>query len=234
MNTQAEPTAPPTTLTFDPYGSVLEAHGWTETRDNGTHDSVSEQLSVGPSYWSALPGVETEPPIIVRIRDDGSVVWPPELGRLSSEELRAFAAIADRERKDAIRRQSNGIFNLTPEQQAIADGLAQRLTDAGIPCTSDEAQMVANLANIGQMAIDRSESNPDAFKLRTKKTAELLAGNTRLSQVCLAVIGKLVVRQHTSEYENDANLRALDIIDTVLHVVAGLMPDKRKMKHLHG
>jgi hypothetical protein len=221
------------TLTFDPYGSVLQAHGWTETRDAGTHE-CSEQLSTGPSFWSTSSAVDGEPPIIVRIRDDGSVVWPSELGRLSSEELRAFAAIADRERKEHARQQSPDVFNLTPEQRALVDTLAQRLGATGIECTSDEAQMIVNLADFGRQTIERGETEPDAFNLRTKKTTELVAGNTRLSQVCLSALSKLVLRQHLSDYSNDANMRALDIIDTVLHIVAVIAPDKKKLRHPHG
>lgn len=215
----------------------LQRLGWTETRDNGTHE-CSETLTVGPSFWSTPAAVDGEPPIIVRIRDDGSVCPSPELGRLSSAELRAFAGIADSERRDAAGEPlpERPLLNLSDEQRALAENLAQRFVAAGIPCSSDEAQLIVTLADLGRQTIERSEG-PDSetpVKLRTKKTTELCSGETRVSQVCLAVLAKLTVRQHVSGYANDVNLRALDIIDAVLHVLAVLAPDKKKLRHPHG
>lgn len=219
------------------HRGVLERSGWTETRDNGTHE-ISELLSVGPSFWSTPSAVEGEPPIVVRIRYDGSVCFPAELGRLGSAELRAFAAIADSERKDlgaGDPRASTSLFTLEPEQQARVNLLVQQFADAGVIVTSDEAQLVANIAAYGRQTIERSKTSEGSqLDLRTKKATELVSGTSKLSQWCLVMLAKLVVRQHTNGYDNDANLRALDVIDTLLHVLAVLVPDKKKLRHLHG
>jgi hypothetical protein len=204
----------------------LERLGWTETRDE-----------YGNSSWSRLSPASGDP-IVVTIRFDGSVSWAGPLGRLSTAELRAFAGVADSERKTEAGEPlpERPLLALSDEQRALAENLAQRFAAVGIACTSDEAQLIVTLADLGRQTIDRNEAEGEdrAIKLRTKATTVLCSGEGRASQICLAVLAKLTVRQHVSGYANDVNLRALDIIDTVLHVLAVLAPDKKKLRHPHG
>jgi hypothetical protein len=206
------------------HRGILERLGWTETRDE-----------IG-SVWRSGEVLDD---CLVVIRPDGTIDTPNRQSTFTSIELRAFAAVADSERKDpktGERPPAPSLFTLEPEQQARANHLAQQLTASGIECNADEAQMMANLADFGRQTMERADANedPDAIKLRTHKTVELFAGTSRFSHVCLTALAKLVIRQHRGDYQNDANLRGLDIVDTLLHIVAVCTPDKRKLKHTHG
>jgi hypothetical protein len=199
----------------------LERLDWTESRN------------AGHSVW--LHSVRC-PNVCVRVGFDGLVTFPNDVD-LTSAELRAFAGVADSERRDEAGQPlpEQPLLNLSDEQRALAEDLARRFAAAGINLSPDEAQLVVTLADLGRQTIDKSETDGDApVKLRAKSTTELCSGDTRRSQICLAILAKLTVRQHVSGYANDPNLRALDLIDSVLHVLAVLAPDKRKVKHIHG
>lgn len=119
------------------------------------------------------------------------------------------------------------LFELTPEEREAAEALAAKMTALGFPLSVDEAQIMANLANYVQPTIDE-----DPRGLGTKATRELATGSA-LAQACLATLAKVVVNQHTLTYDDDVNLRALSLLQSVLAIVAALTQAK-KLKHPGG
>ena len=110
------------------------------------------------------------------------------------------------------------------DRREAVQELAEHLTRLGIPTSTDEAQVVANIAHWLRDIVKIDG-------LGTAATRELASGSP-LPQACLATLAKAIVTDHGS-----ADARALATLHAVVAVIAGLTqaPAKRaKLKHAKG
>ena len=115
----------------------------------------------------------------------------------------------------------------TPDELAAARAAAERFTSAGLVCTPQDVTLAQGLGIIAEHEMAGHD------ELRTPATAALFGAQSARSQAALVMLAQFVTRAHAGEHETPNEL-ALDLMSTLLGVVASGIDKPKKAKHPRG